>query len=71
MKYSIIDTDKGMGCGLNPKHHVLSPDGKKMVVNENELRPINMDIEKAAHELGGRILLPGEVENELKKQARK
>lgn len=67
MLYSIINTKLGEQRGLLPHLHRLVDDGQKMVVNENELRLVNEDIEFAAATLGGVIMTQGEVFNELKK----
>ena len=65
MRYSIIDKKLGEKQGFNPKHHRLL--GDRMVVNENELRKVDSDIEEAARLLGGRLLTNAEVINEIKK----
>lgn len=67
MRYSIINSETGEKHGFIPKHHRLAKDGTLMVVNENELKKVNPDIEEAARILGGRVLQHGEVINELKK----
>jgi len=67
MRYSIIDKALGETNGLNPMLHRLAGNGKKMVVNENELRHVNADIDTAATQLGGKVLTEGELRNELKK----
>lgn len=56
MKYAIIDTEKGEQHGINPKLHMLLDNGGKMIVNENELRLVNANIEAAASEMGGTIM---------------
>ena len=61
MYYSIIDTDKGRAAGFNPDHHRILKGGQKMVVNENELRQINADIDAAAASLGGKVLTKDET----------
>lgn len=65
MRYSIIDKKLGEKQGFNSEHHRLL--GERMVVNENELRKVDIDIEKAARLLGGVILTHAEVINEIKK----
>lgn len=67
MLYSIINTKSGEQKGLLPHLHRLVYDGQKMVVNENELRLVNPDIELAASTLGGVVMTQGDVINELKK----
>ncbi len=63
MLYSIIDTQKGEIAGFSPVAHVLIQNGEKMIVNENELRMIDDNIEYAAQTLGGEILTLAEVKN--------
>lgn len=65
MLYSIIDTERGRAHGIDPALH-NTIDGR-MVVNENELRHVSDDIYEAARILGGDIMQPGEVMEELKK----
>lgn len=67
MMYSIIDTSKGEQHGLLPHLHNTVLNGTKMVVNENELRLVNSDIEAAAAYLGGTLLTLGEVKNEMQR----
>lgn len=67
MLYSIINTKSGEQKGLLPHLHRLVDDGQKMVVNENELRLVNEDIELTAAMLGGVVMTQGEVINELNK----
>ena len=67
MLYSIINTKSGEQRGLLPHLHQLTDSGNKMVVNENELRLVNEDIELAAAMLGGVVMTQGEVINELNK----
>lgn len=67
MLYSIIYTELGRQHGLRPDLHQTTANGTKMVVNENELRLVNSDIDKAAQLLGGEVMTQGEVVNELKK----
>ena len=66
MLYSIILTELGEKHGLHPHLHRLTANGEKMVVNENELRLVNPDIELAATTLGGVVMTQGDVINELK-----
>lgn len=65
MKYSIIDKAKGEIQGFNPDHHRIL--GDKMIVNENELRKVNINIEEAAKLLGGEVFTAAEMINEIKK----
>lgn len=65
MRYSIIDKKLGEKQGFNPEHHRLL--GERMVVNENELRKVDGNIEEAARLLGGVLLTQAEVTNEIKK----
>ena len=65
MKYSIIDKKLGEKQGFNPEHHRLL--GERMVVNENELRKVDGNIEEVARLLGGGLLTQAEVTNEIKK----
>lgn len=65
MLYSLIETKKGERYGIVPSLHVTY--GSKMIVNENELRKINANIEYAAEILGGTLMTESEVVNETKK----
>ena len=65
MRYSIIDKKLGEKQGFNPEHHRLL--GERMVVNENELRKVDGNIEEAARLLGGVLRTQAEVTNEIKK----
>lgn len=57
MLYSIINTKKGEEQGfLTLSHRTLSK-GKKMIVNENELKMVDEDLMKAVKKLGGTELL--------------
>ncbi len=71
MLYSIIDTKKGEAYGIVPRLHILCDKGTKMIVNENELRKINANIEYAAEILGGTLMTEGEIINEQKKLKQK
>lgn len=61
MLYSVIDTKTGEEYGIKPFLHHLLEKGAKMVVNENELRKVDADIEKACKILGGTLLTEGET----------
>lgn len=65
MKYSIIVSSKGEDYGISPELHRTVSNGSKMVVNENELRLIDPDIDTAASLLGGVVMSQCEVINEL------
>ena len=67
MLYSIINTKKGEEQGfLTISHRTLS-NGKKMIVNENELRLVDEDIMEAVKKLGGTELLTNsELHNIIK-----
>ena len=57
MLYSIINTKKGEEQGfLTLSHRTLSK-GKKMIVNENELKMVDENLMKAVKKLGGTELL--------------
>ena len=67
MLYAIINTQKGEEQGfLTLSHRTLSK-GKKMIVNENELRLVDEDIIEAVKKLGGTELLTNsELHNIIK-----
>ena len=67
MLYSIINTKKGEEQGfLTLSHRTLSK-GKKMIVNENELKMIDEDLMEAVKKLGGTELLTNsELHNIIK-----
>ena len=67
MRYAIIDAIKGEVAGMTPQAHILLSGGKRMIVNENELRKVSEDVSQAAAELGGRLMSYGEVMNEKNK----
>lgn len=57
MLYAIINTKKGEEQGfLTLSHRTLSK-GKKMIVNENELKMVDEDLMEAVKKLGGTELL--------------
>lgn len=70
MLYSIIDTKKGEQYQLLPHLHQTVLNGDKMVVNENELRLVNSDIETAAAVLGGTVMTLWETKNEINRLKR-
>ena len=67
MLYAIINTKKGEEQGfLTLSHRTLSK-GKKMIVNENELKMVDKDLMRAVKKLGGTELLTNsELHNIIK-----
>ena len=67
MLYAIINTQKGEEQGfLTLSHRTLSK-GKKMIVNENELKMVDEDLMEAVKKLGGTELLTNsELHNIIK-----
>ena len=57
MLYSIINTKKGEEQGFLKLSHRLLSNGKKMIVNENELRLVDEDLSESVKKLGGDKLL--------------
>ena len=57
MLYAIIDTKKGEGQGFLKLSHRLLSNGKKMIVNENELRLVDENLSESVKKLGGEKLL--------------
>lgn len=57
MLYSIINTKKGEEQGFLVLSHRTLSKGKKMIVNENELKMVDEDLMKAVKKLGGTELL--------------
>lgn len=57
MLYSIINTKKGEEQGFLALSHKTLSEGKKMIVNENELRLVDKDLSEAVKKLGGGKLL--------------
>lgn len=70
MLYSIIDAALCEVYGFKPALHKTIVNGTKMVVNENELRLVNNDIEEAARTLQGVVMSQAEVVNEIKRLER-
>ena len=67
MLYAIINTKKGEGQGFLKLSHRLLSNGKKMIVNENELRLVDEDLMEAVKKLGGTELLTNsELHNIIK-----
>jgi hypothetical protein len=56
MKYSVVKSSIAERHGVKLAYHNLSADKTRVVVNENELRRVNTDIEKAASMMGGEVL---------------
>ena len=67
MLYAIINTKKGEEQGfLSLSHRTLSK-GKKMIVNENELRLVDEELIEAVNKLGGdKLLTNSELHNIIK-----
>ena len=57
MIYAIINTKKGEEQGFLVLSHRTLSEGKKMIVNENELRLVDEDLMEAVKKLGGTELL--------------
>ena len=57
MLYAIINTKKGEEQGFFALSHRTLSEGKKMIVNENELRIVDEDLMEAVKKLGGTELL--------------
>ena len=57
MLYAIINTKKGEEQGFLKLSHRMLSNGKKMIVNENELRLVDEDISESVKKLGGDKLL--------------
>ena len=55
--YAIINTKKGEEQGFLKLSHRLLSNGKKMIVNENELRLVDEDLSESVKKLGGEKLL--------------
>ena len=57
MLYAIINTKKGEEQGFLKLSHRMLSNGKKMIVNENELRLVDEDLSESVKKLGGDKLL--------------
>lgn len=66
MLYSAIDIDKAKQYKIELSHHLVLEDKGKVIVNENELRLVDDDINKAASILGGEVLTNGQIINFIK-----
>lgn len=62
MRYAIINKALGENNGFKPVLHLIIDDNK-MVVNENELRLVDEDINHAAETLGGKVYDYSEIQN--------
>ena len=65
MLYAIIDTKKGEEQGFLKLSHRLLSNGKKMIVNENELRLVDEDLSESVKKLGGDKLLTNRELNDI------
>ena len=63
MIYAMIDTAAAEKAGFKAIAHRTV--GDKMIINENELRIVNGDIEEAARQLGGVTMSYDELMNEI------
>lgn len=61
MKYVIADRKKAEEYGFSPVTHMLTREGTMMVLNENELRRINADIDTAASAMGAVVMTRAEA----------
>ena len=67
MLYAIINTKKGEEQGFLALSHRTSSKGKKMIVNDNELKMVDEDLMEAVKKLGGTELLTNsELHNIIK-----
>ena len=67
MLYSIINTKKGEERGFLALSHRTLSKGKKMIVNENELKMVDEEVMKAVKKPGGTELLANsELHNIIK-----
>ena len=57
MLYAIINTKKGEEQGFLKLSHRMLSNGKKMIVNENELRLVDENLSESVKKLGGDKLL--------------
>ena len=70
MLYAIINTKKGEEQGFLKLSHRLLSNGKKMIVNENELRLVDEDLSESVKKLGGDKLLTNRELNYIIKASR-
>jgi hypothetical protein len=66
MKYCIGDLKICRDYGFRDDFHSVNEKKGKMVLNENELRRVDEDIEKAAKIVGGEILTLSQLEDKVK-----
>lgn len=66
MLYSAIDIEKAKKYKIELSHHLVLEGEGKVIVNENELRLVDDDINKAARILGGEVLTNGQIINYIK-----
>ena len=67
MLYSIINTKKGEEQGFLTLSHRTLSNGKKMIVNENELKMVDEDLLNAVKKLGGtKLLTNSELHNKIR-----
>ena len=65
MLYAIINTKKGEEQGFLKLSHRLLSNGKKMIVNENELRLVDENLSESVKKLGGDKLLTNRELNDI------
>ena len=70
MLYAIINTKKGDEQGFLALSHRMLSNGKKMIVNENELKMVDEDLMKAVKKLGGTELLTNSELNNIIKNSK-
>lgn len=66
MLYSAIDIEKAKQYKIELSHHLVLEGEGKVIVNENELRLVDDDINKAASILCGEVLTNGQIINFIK-----
>lgn len=64
MRYTLIDKDVAILNGFRSETHRIV--GGMMILNENELRSRQQDIEALAESLGGTLMTYGETVNKIK-----
>ncbi len=67
MFYAVVDTARAEEAGFPRLTHTILEEGKKMILNENELLKVGDDIQSVAESLGGVVYTLGEVINIYKK----
>ncbi len=68
MLYAVVDTARAEEMGFPRLTHTILEEGKKMILNENELLKVGDDIQSVAEILGGVVYTLGEVINIYKKK---